>query len=513
MSYIKRSNTLILLSTLFVAGLQQALWSKTIDLTSLANDTIALANPHKGWYHHFPDNHINKYIIQDDRDLLNIPGMDHLYLRLSWAYLEPQEGQYNWAAIDDIITKWTAHGLKIAFRISCKETSTDRIEQQFATPKWVMEAGARGGYYRKGETVGPDGPWEPIFDDPIFLRKLENFLCAFAERYDGKPWLRYIDVGSIGDRGEGHTWSGSRKEYGYTVRKKHVDLYHRHFKKSQVVVTDDFVYAIADAKDRQQLHQDILHAGISYRDDSILVDYYIGAFPKTYTVRSPAFFEDVYRHRPTVLELEHYSGVTRLGNWLGRPGSSMAKAGQGKTGSDFFLGALDLLHASYIGYHGDARQWYTDNPELTTTLLNRCAYWYFLNRVTFPASVTPGSDANLIMAWENRGVAPAYQPYRLVTRLQGPTSLDISLDAGNRAWLPRPSGPVYVQTYPITMPATLTPGTYQFKLKLYCEQTNRNVHLALDPGIQDKQGFYTIGDMLITRLGTIMDRRGEPGRT
>ena len=50
--------------------------------------------------------------------------MDHLYIRLAWAYLEPKEGQFDWAVIDRIIEKWTAHGLGIAFRISCKETST-----------------------------------------------------------------------------------------------------------------------------------------------------------------------------------------------------------------------------------------------------------------------------------------------------------------------------------------------------------------------------------------------------
>lgn len=61
--------------------------------------------------------------------------------------------------IDRIIEKWTAHGLGIAFRISCRETSTDRIEQQFATPRWVKEAGAQGGFYRMGQPTGPDGPW------------------------------------------------------------------------------------------------------------------------------------------------------------------------------------------------------------------------------------------------------------------------------------------------------------------------------------------------------------------
>ena len=158
--------------------------------TALHDATRVLVNPHKGWYHHYPDNHPDKYRLARDADLLEFPGMDHLYIRLAWAYLEPKEGQFDWAVIDRIIEKWTAHGLGIAFRISCKETSTDRIEQQYATPRWVKEAGAQGGHYRAGEAVGPDGPWEPVFDDPVFLAKLDKFLAAFAARYDGQPWLR-----------------------------------------------------------------------------------------------------------------------------------------------------------------------------------------------------------------------------------------------------------------------------------------------------------------------------------
>ena len=45
-----------------------------------------------------------------------------------------------------------------------------------------MEAGAKGGFYRSGQAVGPDGPWEPVFDDPVFLAKLDKFLAAFAAR-------------------------------------------------------------------------------------------------------------------------------------------------------------------------------------------------------------------------------------------------------------------------------------------------------------------------------------------
>ena len=114
----------------------------------------------------------------------------------------------------------------------------------------------------------------------------------------------------------------------------------------------------------------ILRQGISYRDDSPLVNGYVRGYADTYTVRSPEFFEDAYRKTPTVFELQHYGAVKRDGNWKVREGSSLARYAKGKDGPDFFRGALDLLHATYIGYHGDANEWLTDNPKLTKELLN-----------------------------------------------------------------------------------------------------------------------------------------------
>jgi hypothetical protein len=462
------------------------------DMRPMWNDRIALENPDKGWYHHYPDNHVNKYLIREDADLLDFPGMDHLYLRLAWVYLEPQEGQFDWNVIDQIIDKWVGHGLGVAFRISCKETSTDRIEQQFATPKWVMEAGAKGGYYRNGQELGPDGPWEPAFDDPVFLEKLENFLREFAARYDGKPWVRCLDVGSIGDWGEGHLHSGSRKQYGYQVRKKHIDLHRKYFSRTQIVVSDDFVYAIADPQERQQMHRYVIEHGLTYRDDSILVDWYITAHPRTWTVRSPEFFADVWRTRPTILELEHYGHVKRNGNWLGQPGSSLVTFGGGQSGADFFRGALATLRATYIGYHGDARDWHTENPELTVELLNRCGYWYFLHRVEVPEKFDPGNQCVFRFAWENRGVAPAYHPYLLQLRLVGPETVEFEFDAGNRRWLPDPEKTVYAEEYTLSIPEKLKAGRYDLKMRLYSKKDHRPVFIALDPSLLDDQKFYAV---------------------
>ncbi|HYN03407.1 MAG TPA: DUF4832 domain-containing protein [Vicinamibacteria bacterium] len=465
------------------------------DLTALHDATRVLVNPHKGWYHHFPDNHPDKYRIARDADLVEFPGMDHLYIRMAWAYLEPREGQFDWAVIDRLVDKWTAHGLGIAFRISCKETSTDRIEQQYATPRWVMEAGAQGGHYRMGKATGPEGPWEPLYDDPVFLEKLERFLAAFAARYDGQPWLRYVDVGSIGDWGEGHSWASSRKTLSFAVRKRHVDLHLKYFKSSQLVISDDYVHALPDPAERASLHQHILANGISYRDDSIMVDGYFSGSSDRFTVRSPELFADAYRLTPAVLELEHYGKVKSLGNWEARPDSAAFKFGKGKAGPEFFRGAIDLLHATYIGYHGDARDWLDDNPELTKELLNRCGYWLFPTSMELPSTVAAGSVTSFRVTIDNRGVAPPYHPYELRVRLSGDGVSWVGVvGRADRSWLP--GAPVTVQNQ-LALSADLKPGRYTVSLGLIDGSSGRDrpVELALKASARDVEGYYRVAEV------------------
>lgn len=454
-----------------------------------------LPNPDKGWYHHYFDNSIDRYLVERDEELTQFPGMDHIYLRLAWAYLEPEEGRFRWEVIDEPIAKWTARGLGIAFRITCKETSVHRPEQQFATPRWVRDAGARGGHYRYGKAEGPDAPWEPDFDDPIFFEKLDAFLAAFAARYDGRPWLRYVDIGSVGDWGEGHTWAGSRRKYSLEVLERHVDLHRKHFRRTQLIVSDDLVYSLSDPADRQRLHEKILAAGIGYRDDSILVDGYFAAHAATCTVRSPELFRDAAARTPTVLELEHYGNVKTRGNWKAEPGSSLAKHGGGRTGPDMLRGALALLRATYIGYHGYAREWLADNPDLTVELLNRCGYWFFPHSVELPDAARPGKAAAVAITWENRGVARAYRPYALRWRLEGPRRIETSQPAGNDRW--EPGAPPVREAYELALPADAPPGDYEVLFKLRAEHADRDVRLPLATSREAADGFYRVGRILV----------------
>ena len=77
----------------------------------------------------------------------------------------------------------------------------------------------------------------------------------------------------------------------------------------------------------------------------------------------------------------------------------MAKFGKGKTGPDYFRGALELLHATYIGYHGYAHEWLADNPEFTGEMLNRCGYWLFPKSIELPRTPVAGRKCRSRCAW------------------------------------------------------------------------------------------------------------------
>jgi len=53
--------------------------------------------------------------------------------------------------------------------------------------------------------------------------------------------VAFIDVGSFGIWGEGHTYSSSRLPYSAATVRRHIDLYKKNFQRTLLVANDDFV--------------------------------------------------------------------------------------------------------------------------------------------------------------------------------------------------------------------------------------------------------------------------------
>lgn len=461
------------------------------DLTIKWDTIRPIANPDKGWYHHLLDNGIHKYHIKNDSDIRNFPGMDHLYLRLAWAFLEPEEGKFDWSYIDNVVDKYVPMGYNISFRISCKETGIigEAVPEEingirYATPSWVVKAGAKG--IDRPQYGSPS--WTPDWNDPIYLQKLDNFHKAFAAKYDGKPWVRYVDVGSIGDWGEGHTWSSTRISPTFKEVKTHIDLHLKHYKKSLLVVTDDLLRSTKSESEKMELYNYAVENGISLRDDSPMVLGLMQNDLSTWTVKHPYFFEGVYKSRPTVFELEHYGKVKNQGHWLGKNGEDTIPE-LNVTGADVFRNSIKLIRATYIGYHGYLEEWITDNPDLTNELLNLCGYWYFPKSISKPQY--KNGEFSFDIEWLNKGVAPAYNTYelrgRLIPNAINGESIDFIIeDSGNKSWMP---GVLSTTKYNVILPDKPA-AKYSLAIQLFDKTSQKPVELGLMEEL--KQDHYFI---------------------
>lgn len=341
----------------------------------------ALVNPGMGWVLHHYDNSPFNYggRLEPSDTVDDFPGVGVIYLRIAWSYLEPEEGRFNWSVLDTPAQRWLDKGKQIALRISCSEGSP-----RYATPEWVRQAGAKGYFFTGGKGVDPNGrAWEPDYDDPIFLEKLDHFLAALAQRYDGNPEVAFIDVGSFGVWGEGHTYWSTKKPYSAETLRKHIDLHTKHFKKTLLAANDDF--ALHD-RGRSPIEY-AAQQGLTLRDDSILVQAGKNAY------LSADFAPLFWQKLPVILESEHYGPSQKRGAW--------------KDGSQY-LEAIEKYHASYASVHWWPHEFLAANEDLVRKINLRLGYRLQLAEASWPSEIAADGTFWFKTDWRNTGVAPCY---------------------------------------------------------------------------------------------------------
>ena len=340
-----------------------------------------LTNPGMGWVFHYydnePSNYGSKLAASDTLD--SWPGLAVIYLRIPWSYIEPEEGRFAWSVLDTPAQRWIAKGKQVAFRITASESWT-----RWATPKWVHDAGAKGYDFRPGRGIEASGPfWEPDFDDPVFLRKLDHFLAAMAARYDGNPEVAFVDVGSLGVWGEGHTGASTKRAILPATVKRHIDLYKKHFQKSLLVVNDDM--GGPQATGPSEVMQYAVDHGLTLRDDSILVQPGKNAY--FHANWAQPFWPGV----PVILESEHYGSSKARGCW--RDGR-------------LYLKAIEDYHASYASIHWWPHEFLQENRDLIRQINLRIGYRLQLLEASWPKAIRLGDSLKLASTWRNTGVAP-----------------------------------------------------------------------------------------------------------
>ena len=218
-------------------------------------------------FHHY-DNAINRYGVDlEPSDTVDeYPGLGVIYLtRL--AIRGAKTGCFQLVHCGHSITApaitTKARRLRSGSHVTNQEASV-----WYATPDWVFEAGRdRLSSSGRGSSSSRSPRYEPDYADPIFIEKLDHFLAAAAERYDGNPNVAFIDVGSIGVWGEGDP-QVPQTHVSAAVINAHIDLHIKHFKKTLVVFNDNLIFRGRGIVTMEILHRDV---GLTLRDDSVLV--------------------------------------------------------------------------------------------------------------------------------------------------------------------------------------------------------------------------------------------------
>lgn len=442
----------------------------------------ALVNPAMGWTMHFysniPTNYGSKLEPSDTVD--DFPGLSTVYLRVPWAFVEPQEGKFNWAMLDTPAQRWIAKGKYVAFRITCSENWIP-----FATPEWVKQAGAKGVFYKFSEGPTEKGElWDPDFLDPVFLEKLDRFLAAMAARYDDNPRVAFVDVGSFGLWGEAHTLMSSKvpDDRVPEIAAKHIDLYRKHFKHALLCISDDVV-----GHDRPGTSfpatDDALAKGVSLRDDSIMVQ------PPPRSWYHAELAQSFWPRWPVVLEHEHY-GSSKLRNAWG-DGSLLLKA-------------VEDYHASFLSIHWWPRELLNDNRAIIDKINRRMGYRLVPRTLTWPSKATIDRPFAVTSEWSNAGVAPCYPGGYMTLTLKddkgGIVSVLVEEGLNMRDLKTGPAGkaPVTAQTSEFTAghaaPVT-RPGTYQLFISV--GERDGTPRIALPLANDDGQRRYRVGTITL----------------
>ena len=344
----------------------------------------ALVNPGMGWvfYHHDNGNWLYGAETPIGDTLDWFPGVSTVYFRIPWCELEPEEGRFRWDVIDSVAQPWIAAGKRIAFRFTCSESGYAR-----AVPEWVEKAGAKGSFYSFKGT--DDRLWEPDYLDPIFFEKFGNFLAAAAKRWDGREEVAFVDVGSFGMWGEGHTGYTSRlsKEKTAEVARAHAELHRRHFRRSPVVISDDVAGPSCRDADHPTMAE-MRKLGIGFRDDSIMV----GARPNQwYHAGWARKFAEA--GLPVVVESAHFYKDRRD-----------PRTGEQCWYEGGLLESTVAYRANYQGIHWWPDDFLTANRGEVEAVNRRLGYRFELREATWPREVAVGGEFGIDAEWVNVGV-------------------------------------------------------------------------------------------------------------
>ena len=123
-----------------------------------------------------------------------------LYMDITWAELEPEEGEYDWESIEkeNQLSRWRKEGKHIVLRFVCDVPGK---EKHMDIPKWLYEKTDHAGTWYDvefGKGFAPD------YNNEQMIYYHDRAVKALGEHLGGHGLISYIELGSLGHWGEWH---------------------------------------------------------------------------------------------------------------------------------------------------------------------------------------------------------------------------------------------------------------------------------------------------------------------
>lgn len=143
-----------------------------------------------------------------------------LYMDITWAELEPEEGVYDWEAIEEKnqIARWKQEGKHLVLRFVCDMPGE---EKHMDIPEWLYEKSGEAGTWYDGD-YGKG--FAPDYNNETFIFCHTQAVKALGEYLGQDGQISYIELGSLGHWGEWHVnySEGIQKMPLESVREKYV---------------------------------------------------------------------------------------------------------------------------------------------------------------------------------------------------------------------------------------------------------------------------------------------------
>ena len=430
-----------------------------------------LLNPGKGWSAHGgPKN--------QPKEVLELVGMG--VVRFEWADLEPQESQFDWKRVDQVLDEWARLGRVCNIGVMCASTHS-RQPDGFVTPRWVFEAGAKKTELDLAPAMSAQGTpghkVAPVFDDPVFLEKLKHFLQAFARRYDGDPRIAVLDIRSYGNWGEAHMHPFKAPDISPAKFREHVQMHLDVFKKTQLCLSrNSHLGRFGPLKEVYDWAVQTQH--VAPRRDGIC-----GNSDGSETAIG-------FGIAPGVFELfDNYDLLKQRGWWDGI---------KDKNGLGFSLEeCIENGKPTWVDLGGGSPglRLVHENRELVDRLTNRIGYHFLLKRAAYPSRIA--GPFEIETTWLNQGDAPIYIPCAVALAL-----ID---DGGHRVatvwpeafhpgqWMP---GKATKEKAVVSFPS-IPPGNYRLCLALTPNTSDPKPLIRLGSELPRVEGWYVLGGISV----------------